>query len=154
MARRFSRIAGDALTDVFQLRAEYQRRRAGVWHREVEVLYPGYLFLQIEDMEAFENALKLTTEYSRLLTVGGDAAPLSAEEADFVRNVGGPDHVVAMSQATLAADVLHIFSGPLMGRERSVMGYNRRKRLAWLSTGFSRTGAGQTKVGLDIVSKT
>ena len=152
MARRIARLAGSAVEDVFSLQVELERKRAGVWRVELEQLYPGYLFISVADLDGFERSLKLSASYQRLLGVGGKAAALTSEEAEFVGPMAGPDHVLRMSGARLVRDRLQVFSGPLTGRESMVKSFNRRKRLAWLDTGFSRGGV--AKVGLDIVSKT
>lgn len=152
MLARVKRLAGSSLADAFELRVELQRFRQRTWCTEYEPLYPGYLFLQPASLDAFEEALKLSTEYARLLRVGENAAPLTPEESRFVRALADAGHVIRMSQAVLEAGNLRVIAGPLRGRERLVHDYNRRKRMAWLSTGFHR--AGVTRVGLDITSKT
>lgn len=152
MARHIARLAGDSLTDVFQLSAELERKRAGMWRLEQEVLYPGYLFLHISNMQDFQQAIKLSTSYSRLLAVGDTAAPLTQEEADLVAVMGGKRHVIGMSVGVIQDGMLSITEGPLKHREHQIKDVNRRKRLAWLGTGFTRGGV--TRLGLDIVSKT
>lgn len=152
MLARVSRLAGDSLADAFRLSVELERRRAGVWSRELEQLYPGYLFLEVADMAAFERQLKISTEYARLLRVGRSAAPLQQGEALVVCGLGGREHVVRMSAGVVEEGRLRIVSGPLAGNEQLVSGVNRHKRMAWLSCGLEH--AGVTRVGLSIASKT
>lgn len=151
MAHRMSRLAGDSLVDVFLLRCELQRCRQQSWCAECEPLFPGYLFLEVADVALLERALAQSTEYARLLRIGDNAVPLTQEESAFVRELGGADHVIRMSVGEVVEGSLHVWAGPLAGRERLVANYNRHKRMAWLSTGFHR--AGVTRVGLEVVRK-
>lgn len=152
MLTRVSRISGDSLSDIFRLSVEFERRRAGQWARELEPLYPGYLFLEVADMAAFERQLTISTEYARLLRVGRDAAPLRPEEALVVSGLGGREHVVRMSSGVVEDGRLRVVAGPLAGNEQLVSRVDRHKRKAWLSCGLEC--AGVTRVGLSIASKT
>lgn len=152
MERRVSRLAGDSLADVFVLRCELLRCRQQVWCSECEVLFPGYLFLEVADVALLERALAQSTAYARLLRIGDNAVPLTQAESSFVRELGGAEHVIRMSVGEVVEGSLHVWAGPLAGREHLVANFDRHKRMAWLNTGFRR--AGVTRVGLEVVRKT
>ena len=151
MQRRMARLAGSTLEDCFTLTVELQRRRQGVWCTEYEPLFPGYLFLQVSDLAGFESRLSLSTEYARLLRLGRAAATLTPAEAAFVREVGGPNHLIGMSEGVVEQGRLRVYAGPLAGREGLVKNFNRHKRMAYLRTGFN--AAGVTRVGLEVPMK-
>lgn len=149
MARRVARLSGSALIDCFTLTVELQRKRSGVWCTEIDLLFPGYLFLQVADVDALEQRLKLSSEYAQVLRMGRSAAALSPAEAAFVCGMGGERHCIAMSEGVVEDGRLRVYAGPLTGREGTIKNFNRHKRMAWLNTGFRGAG-GVTRVGLEV----
>lgn len=152
MAARVARVAGASLDDCFVLRRQALRRRGGAWRLCDEVMFPGYIFLVTDDPAGLAEGLGLLTSFAYLLGRGGAPSTLDEREVAFVRDFGGPQHMVALSRGSIEGGRLAVEEGPLKGREHLVAKVDRHKRMAWLRGGM--LGEGSVRVGLEVVSKT
>ena len=87
-----------------------------------------------------------------LLGAGDAIFSLTSEEAAFVSEFGGADHVVGMSQGVIEDGRTVVRSGPLRGREGLVRKIDRHKRVAYLDVGL--LDQARVRVGLEITRKT
>lgn len=152
MAARVARVAGASLDDCFVLRRQALRRHGGAWHLCDEVMFPGYIFLVTGDPAGLAEGLGLLTSFAYLLNCDGVPATLDEREVAFVRDFGGPQHMVVLSRGSIVDGRLTVEEGPLKGREHLVAKVDRHKRMAWLRGGI--LGVGSVRVGLEVVSKT
>ena len=114
MAERVKALAGPELVrDCFALSCRVLRKNQGVWRLVTETMFPGYLFVASDDIEAFEKTIKRSTAFARLLGAERRAFALRPEEAAFVRDFGGPDHVVGFSRGVIENGRTVIDEGPL-----------------------------------------
>ena len=98
--------------------------------------------------------LKKVPDLTRLLgNDGTNIYPIYKQEAKFLSQFGGQQHIVDMSIGYIEGDMIHIDSGPLIGYEGHVTKIDRHKRIAYVD--ISLFGRQTTvKVGLEIISKT
>lgn len=151
MARRVRRVAAAGLNDCYVLLTERERRRAGLWHKELVPTFPSYLILDVRNSDALERGLRLLTAPADLPRVGGAPAAIPAEDAALLRTLAGPDHVIRASRGVIEDGALRVWEGPLAGREQLVRRIDRHRRAAYLD---SLLGEGRLRVGLEVVSKT
>lgn len=131
---------------------EQERKYQGKWHRELKVLFPGYVFLVSEDKEKLFFELKRVIGLTKMLGTGETIVPLTAEEVDFLLSFGREEQVVEMSEGIIENDRVIITKGPLKGNEGLIKKIDRHKRKAWLEIQmFGRTM--EMQVGVDIVRK-
>ena len=153
MAERVKALAGPELVrDCFALSCRVLRKNQGVWRLLTETMFPGYLFVASDDIEAFEKTIKRSTAFARLLGAERRAFALRPEEAAFVRDFGGPDHVVGFSRGVIENGRTVIDEGPLRGHVDRIKKIDRHKRIAYLDIGL--LDQKQVRVGLEIVRKT
>jgi transcriptional antiterminator NusG len=149
-----AKIAQGAVEDCFAPKREVMHRKSGQWHRILERLYPGYVFVQTSTPEQVREALGRVPAFTRMLTSAGDTClPLTADEVAWINATTNVDtHVVEMSEGVIEGDRVMVIRGPLMGHEARITRIDRHKRLAWVD--MDMFGRNKTiRVGLEIVSK-
>lgn len=147
-------LARESVEDCFIPKREVMHRQEGQWHRKLEKLFPGYVFVKTADPEQLRKALRQIPAFTRMLTSAGDAClPLSADEVAWIISTTSADtHVMEMSEGVIEGDRVMVIQGPLKGYEARITRIDRHKRLAWVDTDMF--GRHKTiRVGLEIVSK-
>ena len=129
-----------------------KRRYCGEWHEEKKILFPGYVFLVSDNPGELFLRLKKVPGLTKLLGTGDEIVPLSAEEEELLKKLGGEDHVVEGSIGILEQDKIVITEGPLQGMEGYIRKIDRHKRTAWLEVELMGRKI-ETQVGLEIVEK-
>lgn len=153
-AALIAKLAQGAVDDCFVPKREVMHRKSGQWHRILEKLFPGYVFVQTSTPEQVREVLGRLPAFTRMFTFAGDAClPLTADEVAWINATTNVDtHVMEMSEAVIEGDRVVVACGPLKGREASITRIDRHKRLAWV--GMDMFGRHKTiRVGLEIVSK-
>ena len=140
VAERVKALAGPELVrDCFALSYCILKKNQGVWRLLTETMFPGYLFVASDDIEAFEKTIKRSTAFARLLGAERRAFALRPEEASFVHDFGGPSHVVGFSRGTIDNGRTIIDEGPLRGHVDRIKKIDRHKRIAYLDIGLHDT---------------
>lgn len=131
---------------------EQERKYQGKWHRELKVLFPGYVFLVSKDKEKLFFELKRVIGLTKMLGTGETIVPLTNEEESFLLRLGGEEQTVEMSEGIIENDRVVVTSGPLRGNEGLIRKIDRHKRRAWLEIEmFGRTV--EMQVGLEVVGR-
>ena len=151
VASRVCRVAAAGLNDCYFPRTEVERRRAGSWRTELDPTFPSYLLLDVRDAAALERGLALLSAPASLVRAGEAPFAIPTPDADLLRSLMGPDHVIRMSRGAIEDGSLRVWEGPLAGREHLVRHIDRHRRVARLD---SLLGGGQLRGGLEVVSKT
>lgn len=146
------RIPETILTRCFIPYYEEKKRIRGEWVTQKKVLFPGYVFMITEDLEELYLQLRDVTGLTRLLGTGDEIVPLTSEEEEFLRRMGGEEQVVRMSEGIIEGEKVHVTDGPLQGMEGYIRKIDRHKRKAYLEISmFGRIQSVQ--IGLEIVKK-
>lgn len=131
---------------------EQERKYQGKWHTELNILFPGYVFLVSEEKEKLFFELKQIIGLTKLLGTGETIVPLTDEEVNFLLRLGGEEQTVGMSEGIIENDRVIVTSGPLKGNEGLIRKIDRHKRKAWLEIEmFGRTV--EMQMGLEVVGK-
>lgn len=145
-------ISASLLQQCFLLYYEEKKRFQGSWKVLQKILFPGYLFVETEDLPGLCEALRPVIGLTKLIGTGREIVPLTQEEQTFLWEMGGPEHLVAMSEGVIENSCIRILSGPLKGREGLIRKIDRHKRKAWLEMElFGRLQ--QVEVGLEVIAK-
>lgn len=142
---------------VFNLKRMQRRKRNGEWTDEVEILFPGYVFVDTKTPREFCAELTKVAALTKFLVSGEGSdrrfIPISEDEMTLINAlVGGEGDVMKVSEGVIEGGEVVITSGPLLGQEALVKKIDRHKRLAWLEADmFGRRLT--FKVGLEIVRK-
>ena len=153
-AALIAKIAQGAVEDCFAPKREVMHRKSGQWHRILEKLFPGYVFVRTNAPEQVREVLGRVPAFTRMLTSAGDTClPLTADEVAWINATTNMDtHVMEMSEGVIEGDRVMAIRGPLKGHEARITRIDRHKRLAWVDMNmFGRHKA--IRVGLEIVSK-
>lgn len=153
-AALIAKLAQGAVEDCFVPKREVAHRKSGQWHRILEKLFPGYVFVRTSAPKRSREVLGRVPAFTRMLTSAGDTClPLTADEVAWINATTNMDtHVMEMSEGVIEGDRVVVIRGPLKGREASITRVDRHKRLAWVD--MNMFGRNKTiRVGLEIVSK-
>lgn len=149
-----NKLLSDGIKECFIPRREVMRRVEGSWISIRETLFPGYLFVETDNIQHVMERLARIPAFTRLLGVSDEKViPLSQDEVAWLTALMKPlDKVVEMSVGVIEGDQVIVTDGPLKGHEALISKIDRHKRLAFLDMRmFGRTKT--IKVGLEIVRK-
>lgn len=131
---------------------ERMRRYEGAWHKEQKLLFPGYLFLISDQLEALYLSLKGVIGLTKLIGTGREIVPLTEEETELIRRLAGEDALVEMSRGVIQKGKTVITDGPLKGLEGYIRKVDRHKRVAWLEIQMMGRTV-ETQVGVEVLRK-
>lgn len=146
-------VSEGLVQECFIPRYEIMRRYRGEWHKRIETLVPGYLFIECKDVGRVNEELRRVPAFTRLLGNDDRFIPLTDDEVRWLNaftDLG--DRVVKMSEGVIEGDKVIVLNGPLMNHEGQISKIDRHRRIAYLD--MPMMGRTKTiKVGLEIVSK-
>ena len=125
-----------ALRDTRVYYYDRQMKRQGEWRTEKRVMFPGYVFLESDDVKTLFQQLKRIIGMTKLLGTDRDPVPLTHKEAELLEKLGGGSESVDYSEAIIVGDRVQVYSGPLQGLEGLICKIDRHKRLAWIELDF------------------
>ena len=104
-------------------------RKRGVRKRVLAPLFPGYIFLEVEDLTpALIRALRRVGGFVRILEQTSDPTPLRGDDLELVRHFLGFGEIVKESKVTFTADSrIEVIEGPLKGLEGRIVKVDKRK---------------------------
>lgn len=127
-------------------------KRDGVWKIAEKALFPGYLFVDTDDVEELSVKLRKIEGFSQLLATDKKIFPLYGNDANFAEKLYNRKGLFDMSEGYIEGDTVRVTAGPLYGLEGLIKKIDRHKRLAYLEyTMFGQTMS--TSVGLEITEK-
>ena len=115
-------------------------------------LFPGHVFIETERIEDFYKRLNRIYGMTKVLRTGDEMTPIQKEEEEYLRRLGGEEHVAKYSEGYIEGDKLVVTSGPLKDFEGNVKKILRHKRLVVMEVSL----LGQTvevTLGLGIVER-
>lgn len=141
------------LEDCFIPYYEEKKQIRGEWKIQKKILFPGYVFVVTGQLEELYESLKSVIGLTKLIGSGQDIVPLTEEEQYFLIEFMGENRLVELSEGVIENSKVHVFAGPLMGKEGYIRKIDRHKRKAWLELEmFGRIQ--KIEVGLEILAKT
>ncbi len=133
-------------------RRAVQIKRNGEWVKVEKPLFPGYLFVDTDEVESLADEVRKIEGFNKILTVNKEFCPLYDRDADLIESLYGNGGLFDVSEGMIEGDRIIVTSGPLKGQEGLIKKIDRHKRLAYLESDMF----GQTiraAVGLEIVEK-
>ena len=133
-------------------------RRAGKVKRELNIMFPGYVFIEsnLASKEFRQYTLQLIRTSKDIIGVlsYGDSYEIAVKEDERTRFLSfcNDDHNIEASIGFIEGDRFSIESGPMVGMESVIKKINIKKKEAYFETKF----AGETRkftVGLDLLRK-
>ena len=147
-------VPAPVLADAYVPQVERVKKVRGEWVKPVVSLLAGRFAAATDDAAALKVALEATGLPVRMAGRGeGSFAPLDDEAWGFVQSLMDGTRTIRESRGEIVGDALHVWSGPLAGRESRVAGWQRRKSLAFVDLGSDQTGDHTLVMPLAIVAR-
>lgn len=140
---------------VFYPLYESSYKKGGVRQIVTKVLFPGYLFMEIEHtkmVEELEEHLKRITEYHFLLTTGKVCAPVSSKEQAFLTEHTNSQHVMTMSRGYMIDREVVITEGAFAGYCGELKYVDRHNRYGVMTVRLGERDV-DMQFGLELVRK-
>ena len=129
-----------------------QIRRNGNWEYSEKNMFPGYFFVDTDDVEEFSNQLHKVEGFAAVLTSDKKFYPLTGKDDTLTEDLYNNNGIFDVSKGIIEGDNIIVTSGPLKGQEGLIKKIDRHKRLAYLEFSmFDQVIRGT--VGLEIVEK-
>lgn len=129
-----------------------QFKLKGEWKERRNMLFPGYVFLETDDIEYVMTRLSGIVGMTRMLRLGEAVVPITDSEQKIIERLTGADGNAELSFGVMEGSRIEVTQGPLKGLESQIIKIDRHKRLAWIELHmFGRELT--TKIGLEIVKK-
>ena len=149
----------DTYSDLFIPRCIQKQKVSGEWREMRKVLFPGYLFIDIDTKQLKSLQLRLPFiraqsegHMIKLVGTGGTAVPISRPEQEYLSGMLNEEHTVTFSTGYIVDGQVIITDGPLCGREKAITRIDRHKKIAHIEVAaFQKKHP--TRVGLEIVAK-
>lgn len=152
IAKQCRERVADEGEDVFVPLAERWTKIRGERTLITSRLFPGYVFIETEKIEDFYKRLNRIYAMTKMLRTGDEMTPIQKEEEEYLRKLGGQEHVVKYSEGYIEGDKLVVTSGPLKDFEGKVKKILRHKRLVVME--FSLLGQTvEVTLGLGVIKK-
>ena len=138
--------------DVFVPLAERWTKIRGERTLITSRLFPGYVFIETDRIEDFHKRLNRIYAMTKVLRTGDEMTPIQKEEEEYLRKLGGDEHVVKYSEGYIEGDKLVVTSGALKDFEGRIKKILRHKRLVVIEVSL----LGQTvevTLGLGVVER-
>lgn len=128
-----------------------QKYIKGKWVTTEYKLFPSYLFVKSEEIDALAQELRKVTGFLQVLQNDEIFLPISPEEEKFLQRFLETEEVLPESYGVKEGDKVRILEGPLVGMEGLIKFIDRHKRMAVLEAElFGRRV--EMKMGLEVVN--
>lgn len=147
------KLPSDLVKNCYVFYYKEKKHIQGEWVVQEKLLFPGYVFMVTEEADRLSDELLRLKGRTRLLETNSQVAALSEAEVDFLKDFGGREQTVEMSEGIIEHSKIKVYSGPLVGKENYIRKIDRHKRRAFLEMPMLGERR-RIQVGLEIVSKT
>lgn len=120
--------------DIYSPKRQEYYKLNGIWTQRVTVLFPGYIFVDTDDVNKLFHELKKVPSFAYLVRFKDSIVSVSEEEVHLIQKLSGKDRVMDVSQGVMVGNRIQVTAGPLIGLEGLIVGIDRHKRKAWLET--------------------
>ena len=140
---------------LFWPRRNLRTRRGGKWSSELAPIFPGYLFLEADEMnESLFLKMRRIPGFSRFLQSNQNIIPLSKGDRELLTHFLAFGEVVDKSVVYFDENSrIRVVSGPLLGLEGSIIKVDRRKGRAKVRLDMFESSF-QIDFGFDAIEQT
>ena len=147
-------ISPELLSGAFVFRVQKMFQTHSVWTVKESVLFPGYVFLETDDITGVRNELRRIPYFKSLLGRDEDQIhSISLAEQTRLLQFLNKDHVVETSSGYKEGDHIEITAGPLVGHLAEIKRINRHKRTAIVETELAGKKV-KMELGLELGNRT
>lgn len=120
------------------------------WHDVKRVLFPGYFFVDTEDICTVLKGLEDVSRITKVLKSADIVSPIRKEEQKFLNSMMNEEHIVECSTGFIVGDRICITDGPLRNHYGFIKKIDRHRRIARLEINFFGRMT-PVEVGLEIL---
>lgn len=141
------------IEECFIPKRERIKKFHGVWNREEEVLFKGYVFTVSRSPEELYQALKQIPRMTKILGREGQFFfPLNEEDEKFVKRIGDEKHKTSISKIEVKeGKKIRVIEGPLKDYIGDVTKVDLHKREVVVHVGFMGRPL-DLKMGIEMVN--
>ncbi|MCM1219361.1 MAG: hypothetical protein NC548_33190 [Lachnospiraceae bacterium] len=145
-------LGKELLREAFYPLYESSYKRGGARQIVTKVLFPGYLFLDTENIGELEKRIKDLTEFRHLLSTGKYCTPVSREEQEFLERHMGLGHTLRMSKGYMAGREVTITEGAFASYRGQLKYVDRHNRYGVMTVRLGERDV-DMRFGLEVVGK-
>lgn len=138
--------------DVFVILAEKMHQIGREWELRQNVIFKSYIFVETADIESFRLRLGKIGAMTKVLSIGEEMTPIRPEEEEFLRKLGGKEHIARYSEGYMVGDKLVVTEGALQGCGGRCKWIDRHRRIAVIEIELLGRVV-DVKLGLGVVKK-
>ena len=136
---REKKVADEVIKDVvrtdenvFVFENEMEYKVGGEWIKDTNPFFPGYIFVEMNEdrSEDFDYRLRKKKHPLKLMGVDDKITPIRPEEEDYLKKLGGEQHIIRYSEGFRVDDMVEIISGSFKGWTGEIRKLSRHKRRA------------------------
>jgi transcriptional antiterminator NusG len=131
-----ARIDAGAYHDIFVPQSITKKHYRREWHDVKKVLFPGYVFVDTDQIEEIAKKLNEINGFTRILRCGDEIVPVSRQERKFLEGLMDDDHTVRYSLGIIIGKKVCITEGALKNRSGLIRKVDRHRRIAVLDVNF------------------
>ena len=136
--------------EVFIMQNEKMYKHKGEWGTDRTNLFPGYLFVDTNAPVEFDKRLRKKYPARKLLRVDDKITAIEECEEDFLKTLGGEEHIVRFSTGFREGDQIIVESGALKDLTGEIKKLDRHNRQAIITLSLFGRKTDVT-LGLEIV---
>lgn len=145
-------IEKDILMECFIPLYEQMKKYQGKWHKEQKILFPGYMFINTNDIDSLFLALKNVPKLTKVLGIGGELVPIHKSEEQYLEKMLNKEYIVEVSKGYIVGEDVYIIDGPMKNFNGKIKKINRHKRIAIVELEmFGRKT--EVSLGLEVIGK-
>lgn len=145
-------IVDELLLKCFIPQYEQMKKYAGGWHKKMDILFPGYMFIQTENINNLFYLLKGVPKLTKILGTDHEFVPIDNTEKRFLEKFLNESSVLEISTGYIVGDQVIIIDGPMKEFTGKIKKINRHKRIAIIEIEmFGRNM--DVSVGLEVINR-
>ena len=122
------------------------------WHDIRKTLFPGYFFVDTENIEPVLEQLAKVERFTKVLRKAEAVSPVTEEEQTFLQNMMDESHTVQCSVGFIVGEKICITDGPLRNHYGLIKKIDRHRRIAKLEINFFGRPT-PAEVGLEVLAR-
>lgn len=122
------------------------------WHDIAKPLFPGYFFIDTDDIEPVLEELGKVQRFTKVLRNADAVSPVTPEEQEFLQSMMDENHTILCSVGFIVGEKICVTEGPLRNHYGLIKKINRHRRVAILEIDFfgRKTPA---EVGMEVLAR-
>ena len=106
----------------------FYREPEGIWIKKEVKAFPGYIFIDTENIDEIRERLYLIPDLTKLLGAGDEIFPIYEDEENLLKLLGEKEHLIRASSYFKDGEKIIVTEGSLVGLEAYITWVNPHKK--------------------------